>query len=1394
MNKRQGFALGTILAAGLLLRPVGSTVQPQAGPPRGDGSPASLSGLPSAEGDGPWVASCNYWAPMREPEWSKDDSDVNSAIHAEGGGVDLHLQVQKASQARNLGCQNQSTDRWGLPTDLESLDITAIIATVPDPVHAHVAMSFDRAVDALLQAAQDNGYVGSYYWLPWKNSQGPTMADSDGNTEPGHDPVREREPGLMVLRNLTAKKVIYVFLVGETPTLGIDGFQFERAFAYETELKSAVNGHGLFSRGRSGSAAIIGPQYSGSAASLKLGIETAQRKFGITEFEAAGTTSTALPVSLLTSKELGEAPDVSYYSFAEDRDYDRSLLKQRLSAAGFDPGRTTLLVEDDTGYSVAVINNDYKVQLGLREIHFPRNVSLLRNAQAIEDQYGTEAIGSTGVHSPYLRLSLKEPSPEDSVPDFSREHTPNSQEAQLMAIARELHRNRSQFVGIIASNVLDQVFLAQFLHRACPDARLLFLGSDLLMVRDVDNVPFIGSVTITPYPLMTLGTGGSRAYPSSANEAYYNAAAYTLWNKRAWGATATNPRVPLQGYTSPVRWQPLPRQPQQEPFHPALWATAIGSDGYYPLAVLSPCASTNSNILPAIASGGKPRDGWKLPGGACTQEPRLPSKVGPTTTIYPARLWSVLWVLVSLLCITHCVTLIVADYWSPFTRDLSLDGNDQPRRRSMGVHVAAAMLFSMAFIVAFPVLSLNGIVGLSKASIIESVVTIGLGFVAVLATFCRTWGHIRPPRFDDSDEFRSFLFMVGAWTALVGVPLIWRHLCLTNSVRGSTPQSSIYLVGASFAYRCINPSSGVSPVVPVLLLLFGWYLWAFFQTRRLRFSDCARPHLPKKLPNKDDGRFFVTDNDLSRDALSSCTGPYCCYLYESITCLLFGRHLVRRLWFSRATNGSPPDVQCAPEATTKDRKRYRYLGIDLALALGFAALLVWFAFFSPVHSLDHFVWNTGRYRSNPYELLVGALFCPLIVVCLANWLRMVFVWAELKRGVLERLENLPIRFAFNRLKVMGWVTMLSQAGLREQWRDMARSREAMRQMLHEQDLEDSIPEAEWQNLKRVKATLDKEISGLFGDQLIRPQAPEGSATAPTDLTERPVPEPTITATKVVEASTFPAEHSLPSAHTLSAEAAEPSPALLTRSSFEPQTLAEAKSSDSGREPLTAIGSQPAPAPDCDTKRPPYEHMRSIEDLFAKFAQVLLSSVLIPNWRDTRTGLVESEEVEELPVKARRSPSEVEHPYIPMELRAGPSSTEPDYILVAEEFVAIRYMSLIRAVLANMRYLMLFVSFSFALAIMAWNSYPFQPRQQVDWIFTGILVLLGSGMIWVFAQMHRDPILSRITDTKANELGWDFYMRIISFGALPVFTWLAYQFPDVGNFIAKFIQPTIPVVQ
>jgi hypothetical protein len=177
-------------------------------------------------------------------------------------------------------------------------------------------------------------------------------------------------------------------------------------------------------------------------------------------------------------------------------------------------------------------------------------------------------------------------------------------------------------------------------------------------------------------------------------------------------------------------------------------------------------------------------------------------------------------------------------------------------------------------------------------------------------------------------------------------------------------------------------------------------------------------------------------------------------------------------------------------------------------------------------------------------------------------------------------------------------------------------------------------------------------------------------------------------------------------------------------------------------------------------------------------------------------LVEGEELSELPVKARALPKDEasSRSLIPLQLHTSTVAEEPNCIRVAEEFLAIRYVSLIRAVLVNMRRLLVIVSVVFVFTIIAWNSYPFQPRQRIDEAFTGLLLLLGAGIIWVFAQMHRSAILSRITDTNANQLGWDFYLRLVTFGAVPVLTWLAYQFPQVGVSLFRFFQPGLEVMK
>jgi len=1289
MNKNQGTTIGAIVLAGLLLRPAGSSAPPATESDRSDSNlPVSSQPL-EAHGEGPWIASCKYWAAARLPEIETkagSSDEVHHSFDETNSRIDWHLWgMVKDNES---GCKGEDFKRWGFPENNKAVDVTAVIATVPDPVHTHLAMAFDRTVDALLQAAADNNYVSSYYWLPWRNRGCSSKPfECSGDAEPGHDSKRERQPGLIVLKYVPAQedvasfdtyhRVIYLFLVAETPTQGVDGFQLHNAFSYEDVLEDELTKFGeRFSRGhRSGATAIIGPMYSGSAASLRIAIETEMRRRPQDfQFDVAGATGTFLALNQLTAGRSVTKPRVSYLSFDQDGHFDEETFVNRLKSSGYDLNSVALLTEDNTALGNFVSSKD-PLNDRLLRIRFPREISLLRNAEVTQATNDPTTTGS--VPGPYLHLSLKDSSAEDSVPQFSRENTPLSQEAQMMAIARQFHRNRIQFIAIVASNSLDQIFLAQFLHRACPDARLVFFGSDLLMVREVDNVPFIGTITVTPYSMIGLGQFSSsviRAYPDSQSEAYYNAASYTFWDR------TLTPR--LKGYRSPF-------DPHDAPFlHPSLWATTIGADGYYPLSLLSPCASSQQEILPTLDQRGQPIQQH------CQEVIKSqPHKLGQSALryvrIYPSLLWVVLCLLVSLLCLAHFIILCVADYWSPFTRDLAIGENDQPRRRSAYIQVGVSMLVCMAFVVAYPVISLAFLVHLNFSSILLSAWTLACGLAAFVATIWKSRGHIGRAKMpigceQDRTKFqRAYYSMVAnvyffinllAWITLSGVVGVWTFLCS----RQVTGEYYSY-VGLSFSFRCIHPASGVSPIVPMLLLLISWYVWAFFQTWRLRFSDSGRPWLPRDVTGSR--LFFVSDDDLRE-----CDSPRKSCLYKNITCLLITRQVIRR--FRTST------------------QMWVDIAIDGALVIAYGSLLICFSLFSPIRSLDHFLSTDFGHIPNlscPYEFLVSVLFFPLLVVALSGWLRLIVIWGALRRGLLDRLENQPIRFAFSRLKGMGWMTMLRQGGLKEQWRDMARSVESIRQILHDPDLIAQVSTSDHEQLAAAQADLLATIAQL---QARLKQREDNLAAQIHD----------------------------------------------------------------------------------------YYFMKGIEVQLARFAELLLSLVLIPYWQNVRSGLVDSGGNEELPIKARRSEMHGDHPHLPMELHAATISSDPTRISLAEEFVAIRYVSLIRAVLTNLRYLMLFVSVSFVLSIIAWNSYPFQPRQWVDWLFTGLLVFLGSGIIWVFAQMYRNPILSRITETKANELGWDFYFRVLSFGALPVLTWLAYEFPDIGNIIFKILQPGIDVVK
>jgi hypothetical protein len=1137
VNRNQGITAGAILAAGLMLRPTAS-VAPTSMVEHGAETSNSKSIAAKPAEDGPWLASCKYWAPVREglPDVSGEHTKVKISILRQNGETEseTNATVEEAGAECPVD-ESKGIDRWGFPSERTTFQpkIHAIIATVHDPVHTHLALNFDREIDALVMAAGDNGYLPSYYWLPWKARANSLRAEAAIGDEVEHNASLEHQPGLIVFKkaqelersknqasqtesrstpngigklDLTANyyDTVYLFLVGESPALGVDGFQLRNAFQYERELWQDLHDSLSLSMkttpGSAGDVAIIGPTNSGSAASLRAAIEAAMAagKLGANasppHIDIAGSTQTTLAAELLSEPfSKAATSQLTYISFSENWRFEEQQSLLSLVCSGYRLNRIAELSEDGTVYGNQGAQSTPEVVTAISQVvstakeaclaneeagetplilRFPRNVSLLRNAHpGGEKQDGPDKSTPT----PFLHLSLRDPGTNDSVPQFSHDQMPLSQESQLMSISRLIERAHVQFILIQASNVLDAMFLAQFLHRACPESRIVFIGGDLLFGRETENTPYVGTITFSPYSLLNPTgtnvngkTGANRAFPDSYTESYFNAASYTFWSGAPNELHLANYRNPLQPTDSFLR--------------ASLWATAIGTDGYYPLGLVNDCASNFPNILPMLSAGEYTFTPNQCEPSSQTQLTHfqwIASVLGQGAMNrphrYPGLSWEVLCLCIGVLCFAHTLAVLFPRYWSPLTRDLVVDKGDQPHRRSMYIFIGTVMLFCMAFAATYPIIPSFRMVypdwwptGIYCAAVFAMA---ALALVLTLWKMRRflLWGkefeihsgaaqenltqnsvpnHGIPERFRLWLTWNSHLpFNAAAAVTAIMFPVLWAYICSIETIGRNRS-----FLGPLFSYRCLFPGSGVCPLTPVLLILLGWYAWAVTQTLRLRFSNKNRPRLPDRIAGKSPWPLFVSDPDIT-----DCELEANCCLESNLTCLLITRQALQRVF---------PKAKWWPA------------GILLGVFFALYGLLM---FGLKLGSMDRFLWQQGRIPT-PYEFLVGGLAFPLVIIALTAWLRMILVWGALKRGLLEPLEQLPLRYAFTRLKGLGWVQMMRQGGLLEQWRDMARSTESIRQMVHDPELrEEFLPdhETEWSNLTAAYDSLNLQISTIL---------------------------------------------------------------------------------------------------------------------------------------------------------------------------------------------------------------------------------------------------------------------------------------------------------------------------
>ncbi|MGA2136784.1 MAG: hypothetical protein ABSH50_31220 [Bryobacteraceae bacterium] len=520
-----------------------------------------------------------------------------------------------------------------------------IIALVPDPRHTHLALQFDRAIEAIQEALQDGGFVFDRALVPWD----PKIHQESDDYEKRHEleeweEATERWPGLMAFRGEKPSQWALVFLVSETPTGGIQEKEFGHALCLvDPRRECSPDAKQTAGSQRIAGLRILGPTFSGSLASLERLLAGAP---------APGSQAASIYSGTITSRKAvldfaGHERDLNmrFISFQES---DEVMLQRFIdflagNAAGFWDFRRyvakniAILSEDETAYGGGPPSGaaDRKARddpnycetddgksdfYCVLKLTFPREISQLRAAyqdNAAGPSSGDARVAPRGT----LPSNFSVPgSGDDTVAAFSPKQMPLSQESVMLGIVAELQKHRIEHVILRATDPMDSLFLAEHLRAAFPQGRVVTIGADLLFRREADNPLLHGLLALSTYSLEPSGNHGfanyeqrhfERIFPSTDAAGTYNAMRALLV---APGPFGTNWLLDHELAADPDPWCDEVREVTKGCIHlyqygwlreptngaPPVHLLALGRDQYWPIANLGPGGGNQPKTLPRI--------------------------------------------------------------------------------------------------------------------------------------------------------------------------------------------------------------------------------------------------------------------------------------------------------------------------------------------------------------------------------------------------------------------------------------------------------------------------------------------------------------------------------------------------------------------------------------------------------------------------------------------------------------------------------------------------------------------------------------------------------------------------------------------------------------------------
>ena len=1006
MKRGAGFlALFTFLITGLHFA---------SGPAVSKSSPAANSGARTESAPklvAGSVSTCDAFADGVTPanKTGKPEPDAN-----EKGQID-------ALMGRYLSGREQPAD---MPSYTLPEGIRLIIATVPDPVHTHLNLQFDRTLEAIQQAAQDEKYTYDSAWLPWRPE---LTSNAGGEAEAVKATRREACPGLILFRrgmsaasatrpdNCKASSSdlhpdntpylcgMFVFVVAETPTAGLNRAQWDNALRFIDQHASKTRPDKVLR--------ILGPNFSGSLPSFVRALEETRLYAGsftstllysgrirgcaswrwlkseLNPPESKGEMPTRirLPVRLADFEENDALQSARFYKYLENRGHRLSevaILSEDETAYGGLPDAAARSASQESNGSC---NPQYPQNDKPVHLYYPRDISAIRSAYEEQSIFSASKTNSTNAPQTVLRPE-NDPTVHrdtDTIEPFSGTNMALTQEAQLYGVVNTLRTHGIRYVVLRSTNSLDYLFLTRFLHRAYPTAYIVTMGSDLLFTREIDSTEFRGVVSLSTFPLLPRGQDWTKQIESVPQHAHRVFGSYTMeGDYLAARFLTTDPGVTKEEsdrqYT--YKHEPKPDIPDYAPpfwdsptgkgdeSKPATWLAVIGRDGYWPLAILNDPAEDDSHFSNLAVVKRPPK----------ARPPTAPGDKPLKEKLTLSGSWRFCCVLALLAFGIHlfaCRNGWKHQNFGMFVQFTPIEGNRGPALIAAGWSVICSLLLMLSLASGRIYIWLD-----TMDRMWVLVVGAATAAAVLLATLELKWWNEPIPMTGSDAELkkskenqRMRLHFSPLWICLMFAVVIFFGVTgwLTYDFNGADAS------GVTTAYRSVHLTSGVSPIISTMVMLAGFYWWFWQSLSGLTLLGNGRPVLPRR--NRIPPGLSQVSDDLA-GSIEAAARPF--------------PRLGRHTYFFYA------------------------IPLFLVVLLAFVLQRAWMQAFDLVlHSLENIAFNRAL-----HVLIAIALYLILL-----ETEQFYLTWLALKRLLLA-LNRLPLRRTFAALQGLSMQSLWKMSG------------------------------------------------------------------------------------------------------------------------------------------------------------------------------------------------------------------------------------------------------------------------------------------------------------------------------------------------------------------------------